>query len=335
MEQKYTQLSLEDRCQISNLRQQGASISKIATAMDRSPSTIAREIKRNAAAKAIYKPAYANQIAKSRRWSGSRLARQPELQKRVLNLLSRGWSPEQVSKSLSFEEKRKVISYESIYRFIYSQITRTNGYSWRHYLPRSKSKRGFRVKKGGSALTIPNRVSIHRRPKYVEARNKPGHWEADLMCFSKYGQVLLVAHDRLSRLLIISNPSGKSATPIAHRLSELFKTLPQPLRKTITFDNGSEFAKHEHLHSIGMKTFFCDTHSPWQKGGVENAIGRMRRVLPRKTDLDTLSEADIHSHVAAYNNTPRKCLGFKTPAEVFLRQVLHFKCESTSQPPRG
>jgi len=330
--EQYKQLSLEDRCQITNLRQKGLSIRQVAATLDRSPSTIARELRRNASAKARYKPAYANQIAKSRRWSGSRLVRQPELQEKVLKLLSRGWSPEQVSRCLSLEQKKQVISYESIYRFIYAQISRTNNYKWRYYLPRSKSKRGFRGKKGGSsALTIPNRVSIRQRPQHVESRKNPGHWEADLMCFSKYGQVLLVAHDRLSRLLIISNPSGKSAIPIAHRLSELFQTLPQPLRQTITFDNGSEFAKHEHLHSIGMKTFFCDTHSPWQKGGVENAIGRMRRVLPRKTDLDTLSEVDLRSHVAAYNHTPRKCLGFKTPAEVFLRQVLHFKCESTSQ----
>ena len=105
--------------------------------------------------------------------------------------------------------------------------------------------------------------------------------------------------------------------------------LPQEWRQTITFDNGTEFAHHYRLHPLGTQTFFCDTCSPWQKGGVENAIGRMRRTLPRKTDLAGLSEKRFTQLVQAYNNTPRKCLGYRTPAEIFLNQVLHLKCEST------
>ena len=100
-------------------------------------------------------------------------------------------------------------------------------------------------------------------------------------------------------------------------------------RQTVTFDNGTEFARHHDLHALGLETFFCDTYSPWQKGGIENAIGRLRRTLPRKTDLAALSDERFTRLVQAYNNTPRKCLDYQTPAEVFRNHLLHFKCEST------
>ncbi len=108
--------------------------------------------------------------------------------------------------------------------------------------------------------------------------------------------------------------------------------MPAHWRRSVTFDNGTEFAHHYRLHALGIETFFCDTHSPWQKGGVENAIGRLRRNLPRKTDLATLSPCRFAQLVQAYNNTPRKCLDYLTPAEVFHNQLLHFKCESIFRP---
>lgn len=335
MGKKYEQLSLEERCTIAKLREGGQTIRKIAATMDRSPSTITREITRNAGAQKAYMPAYANQISQSRRWKGSRLLRNPELQKTVLQHLAYGWSPEQVAGRFTQEHGHPVISHESIYRFIYAQITKTKNYAWRLYLPRAKAKRGFRGKKGGSSATfISQRVSIRQRPPCVHHRKQPGHWEADLMLFSKYGQALLVAHERSSRLLILNRQPNKSSFSVAKRLKELFAKMPQRIRKSITFDNGTEFALHYQLHPLGMKTFFCDTHSPWQKGGIENAIGRMRRGLPRKTDLATLSHAALDDRVIAYNHTPRKCLDYRTPAEVFSQQVLHFKCESTFPPAR-
>ncbi len=153
------------------------------------------------------------------------------------------------------------------------------------------------------------------------------------MLFSTYGQAVLTLHERHSRLLIAVRPPGKASGPIARVMSGALGRFPPQLRRTVTFDNGTEFARHHELHALGMETFFCDTHAPWQKGGVENAIGRMRRMLPQKTDLVTVTDEQFAELVQAYNNTPRKCLGYRTPAEV-LDQVLHFECEFTFPPAR-
>jgi transposase, IS30 family len=334
MGRSYGQLSLEDRCEIARLSANGSSVRQIAAALDRSPSTISRELKRNRA-QAGYKPGYANQRSRARRWKGSRLQRDKGLRDAVIERLASGWSPEQIAGRLKRERGRNVISYESIYRFIYAQIVRTKDYRWRRFLPRGKSKRGFRAsKRGGSASFIEGRVSLTERPPDAADRRTPGHWEADLMMFSKYGQAILTVHERKSRLLLAIRLASKAAQGVARHLVRLFAVMPEPLRQTVTFDNGTEFARHHRLHSLAIDTFFCDPYAPWQKGGIENAIGRMRRFMPRKTDLATLSTRRFRDLVAAYNNTPRKCLDFSTPAETFA-QLLHFECESTSPHPRG
>src|SRR5512133_724730 len=191
MGRKYEQLSLEQRCEIARLQADGRSIRQIAAALDRAPSTIAREVKRNAGRQVGYKPSYAQEQMQARRWSGSRLEREPELRRAVLQHLAKGWSPEQVAGRLARQAGRKVISYESIYRFIYAQIARTKDYRWRRYLPRGKSKRGCRGRKGGgTANFIEGRVPVAKRPIEASDRTTPGHWEADLMMFSKYGQAI-------------------------------------------------------------------------------------------------------------------------------------------------
>lgn len=331
--QNYKQLTSEERCAIAILLGKGQTNGQIAAALDRSPSTISREIKRNSTKTKGYLPVYAQKQTAARRWKGSKLERQPALRASVLDLLAMGWSPQQVSGRLAQEQGCRVISYESIYRFIYAQIKRTKDYHWRNYLPRARSYRGWRGRKGGSSVGfIKDRVSIHKRPKYITKRASPGHWEADLMLFSTYGQAILVAHERYSRMLMLFKLKTKEAKPVASQLINLFSCLPKSLAKTVTFDNGTEFAEHHQINSAGVKTYFCDTKSPWQKGGIENAIGRMRRILPRKTDIDKLSEREIEQLVAMYNHTPRKCLSYKTPAEVFTKKLLHFKCELTCQP---
>lgn len=180
---------------------------------------------------------------------------------------------------------------------------------------------------------MSHRVPLTQRPSEVADRLVPGHWEADLMAFSRYGQNLLMLHERMSRALIGARLPSKHAQPVAHAIGAALGALPKSLRRTVTFDNGTEFARHYELNAIGIQTFFCDPHAPWQKGGIENAIGRMRRFLPRKTDLATIDQSSLLALIAIYNNTPRKCLDWKTPAEAFSDQMLHFKRESTFRPP--
>ena len=331
----YQQVTIEERCAIARLQAEGRTVRQIAATLDRAPSTVARELKRNGSRTDGYQPRYAEQQARARRWSGARLERDGRLREWVLAALGRGWSPEEVANRLALVKEKRVISHESIYRFIYGQIRRTKDYSWRHYLPRGKSKRGWRGRKGGSpASFIALRRPLSERPVSAADRREPGHWEADLMLFRTYGQAVLTLHERHSRALIALRPGGKASAPIAGAMSAALGRLPPQLRRTVTFDNGTEFARHHELHALGMETFFCDTHAPWQKGGVENAIGRMRRMLPRKTDLVTVTDERFAELVMAYNNTPRKCLGYRTPAEVFRDQVLHFECELTFPPSR-
>lgn len=335
MGQRYEQIGLEERCEIARLRASGSSIRQIAAALDRSPSTISREMKRNRSCQQGYRPGYADEQSRARRWFGSKLDRDKGLRETVLLRLAAGWSPEQVAGRLAREAGRTVISYETIYRFIHAQIARTKDYSWRHYLPRGKSKRGWYGRKGGGSHTfISERRSVHERPAAAQGRAEPGHWEADLMLFARYGQAVLTLHERYTRLLVAIRPPGKAAVPIAQAIEQIMATLPPVWRQTMTFDNGTEFARHYLLHKLDIETFFCDPYKPWQKGGVENAIGRMRRMLPRKTDLATLSEEEFIILVQRYNNTPRKCLDYQTPAELFWNEVLHFKCESTFPLPR-
>ena len=332
MERSYTHFTLEERCAIARLREDGQSCRQIAAALDRAPSSIAREIRRNTGhgETAAYKPAYANDRAWSRRWRGSRLERNHELRTLVLGLLAT-WSPEQIAGRLKLEAGLPTISHESIYRFIHAQIRRTKDYSWRHFLPRAKAKRGLRPAHN-PLKSIKNRVSIHQRPKSVMARKRFGHWEADLLHPQKSGAAILVASERKSRYTLLAKLNGKHAEPVADQLTQWLAPMPANRKRSVTNDNGPEFFCHHKLNQIDIKTFFCDPHKPWQKGSVENINGRIRRFIPRGTNPDSFSNQDLQNLAALLNNTPRKCLGFKTPAEIFSGQqhVLHFKCESTS-----
>lgn len=334
MGRTYRQFSVEERIEIARLSGEGRSLRQIAAALDRAPSSIARELRRNGGAGGSYKPAYAQQQASARRWSGSRLERNARLRDEVLGKLAAGWSPEQVVGRWRLAGKPPV-GVETIYRFVYAQIVRHKDYSWRHYLPRGKARRGWRGRRGGSpALHITGRVPLSQRPADAADRTRPGHWEADLMAFSRYGQNILMLHERMSRALIGTPLPSKQTEPVVGAIAAALEPLPPQLRKTVTFDNGTEFARHLDLSRLGISTFFCDPHAPWQKGGIENAIGRMRRTLPRKTDLATLDLSRLLQLLAAYNATPRKCLDWASPAEAFSNQLLHFKRESTFPPAR-
>lgn len=331
---RYQQLSLEERFKLARLHEDGHSLRKIAASMDRAASTISRELKRNRdAGKTGYRPVHAGERAWARRWRGSRMARQPDVRQAHLTKLAMGWSPEQVAGRLALDQPSMAMSPESIYRFIYAQIRRTNDYSWRFYLPRAKSKRGYRKSKATSSVQhIKDRVGIGKRAPFIAKRKQPGHWETDLMLFSNKRDNILVAQERRSRFILLAKQPDRKAPRILKNLQRWFAAMPKGLRRTLTQDNGVEFAHHYKLNGpLDIKTFFCDPHSPWQKGGIENINGRLRRYLPLKTDFQSLTQTKLRGIANRLNSTPRKCLGFKTPAELFSNQLLHFKCESTSR----
>lgn len=338
----YGQLSLNERIEIYRLHGDGRSARWIARFLGRSGSTISRELRRNGGRTKAWPGGYdaerAHRLAeRRRRWDCRfKLARQPDLRRLVRDRLAMGWSPEQIAGRLAREQRRTVISHESIYRYVYHRSAQKD--YWHRLLPRAKSRRGRLGRQGGSPIRFfKDRRSIGERPPHVAARSCFEHWEADLMLFARYGQAVLISHERRSRLLLISRQPNKAAGPVARSLLDQFRPLSASLRRTCTFDNGTEFAEHWRLsEAIGMQTFFCDTHAPWQKGGIENAIGRLRRALPRKTDLAVCSDDALNAYVRNYNNTPRKCLAFRTPAEVFSKilKTLHFNRESTFPPAR-
>jgi transposase, IS30 family len=328
---RYDQLSDGERKAIARMLASGRSQRQIAAALGRKPSTISRELSRNTQPTrrwqaGRYDPGRAAALTerRRRRGRGHKLARQPELRHLVRDYLAMGWSPEQIAGRLAREHGRTVISHESIYRFIYHRTAQKD--YWNRLLPRRKHRRGRLGKRGGGySRYIPYRVPISARPAAVATRTQAGHWEADLMLFRTYGQAVLVAHERSSRLTRIVRQPSKTAQHALDTLESIFKPMNPKLRRSITFDNGSEFALHYKLtDTLRIKTFFCDTHSPWQKGGIENAIGRLRRPLPRKSDLAAITQKQLDALIDRYNATPRKCLDFRTPAEVF--QNLQKRC---------
>jgi len=322
MGQCYGQLSLKERVEIYRLHADGKSQNEIASALDRAPSTISRELRRNSRPTKVwpggYEPVRAQQLAeRRRRWDGRfKLARQTDLRNSVGKSLAMGHSPEQIAGRLARQYGRVIISHESIYRFIYHRAAQKD--SRYRLLPRHKRARGRQRR--SSASFIKQRRSITERSAEAEGREAPGHWEADFMLFARCGQGLLVLHERQTRFSIVRQPVDRKAVRTARTIVRQLDKLPQAMRKTISFDNGNEFAEHHRLHKIlGVETFFCDPHSPWQKGGVENSIGRLRRLLPRKTDLNFITAADLQRRVQRLNDTPRKCLDFQTPAEAFSK----------------
>lgn len=232
-------------------------------------------------------------------------------------ILAMGWSPEAIAGRLALAKSSMRISHEAIYRYVYFRSAQCD--YWHRLLPQKKRRRGWLGKRGGSPVDhIRDRVSITERPAYILKRRQPGHWETDIMSFSRTRQNLLVTQERASRFIFISKTTSRQAAVIHCRLRRWFKALTKSLRRSLTQDNGTEFALHYRLRKrLAIKTYFCDPHSPWQKGGIENMNGRLRRSLPRSTDLATISHNQIKAIARRNNSIPRKCLGFRTPFEVF------------------
>ncbi len=324
----YDQLTLKERIRIDLLSQAGRSIRRIACELGRAPSTVSRELARNAKPTKQWPGGYEGErahalAARRRRWDARfKLARQPALRNHVRDRLAMGWSPEQIAGRLALDDAPMRVSHESIYRFVYHRCAQAD--YWHRLLPRRKHRRGKLARGGlGTIDHIKARRPLAERPQAANTRAQAGHWEADLMAFSKHGQYVLVLHERASRIVRIARITTKRAAHVAASIAALVRTAPKAVCRTIAFDNGTEFSHHYKLHeTIGVETFFCDPHAPWQKGGVENAIARMRRTLPRKSDLAKIPARRLKAIAENYNNTPRKCLGFKTPNEIFNRVAL-------------
>ncbi len=335
MGRKYQQLSAEERVKIYPWHAKGKSARFIGEALGRHASTITRELRRNSQPtkqwKGGYEPVRAEALAVRRRqWDNRhKLSRQPALRACVHDGLAMGWSPEQIAGRLALRHGSTVISHEAIYRFVY-HCTAQKDY-WHRLLPRQKYRRGhYNTGRYNPVEHIKNRVSIADRNAAVQTREHPGHWEADLMIFRNKKSNVLVAQERRTRFVFLHAQPDKKAVRVRRNLHRGLARLPPALRQTLTQDNGTEFAEHYKLAAaLNLKTFFCDPRSPWQKGGVENANGRLRRWLPTTTPTQNLTQAFMASLAAQFNHTPRKCLGFKTPAELFSKYLLHLKRDST------
>ena len=231
-----------------------------------------------------------------------------------------GWSPEQIAGRMELEGSDHAISADSIYRHAYSPAGRRAGLP--RLLAQRKPKRGRRRRNGRREPAIPNRTPIHQRPTKAHLRSQFGHWEGDLMHFRRQRDILLTLQERRSRLTLARRLLSKDADLAASAIVGELRWLPARARRTITHDNGGEFARHEAVTSaIGLHAYFCDPHSPWQRGSIENANGRLRRDLPRKTSLAGYTDADIDDVIWNLNGTPRKCLGYRTPVEAFAANL--------------
>ena len=231
-----------------------------------------------------------------------------------------GWTPEQIAGRLRLEGSRYRISTESIYRFVYSNAGRKD--KLHRYLARGKAKRGYRARKGRTSRDDEAKQPIWLRPAKAHTRTQIGHWEGDCMHFRKQGDILLTLQDRKTRYWMMQKLERRDAKTTAAAIKSRLEDLPARVRKTITLDNGSEFARHQSLkQDIGLNAYFCEPHSPWQRGSIENGNGRVRRDLPRKTELQHWTDHDIETLTFLLNSTPRKCLGYRTPLEAFANEI--------------
>ena len=316
---KYDQLDIDERYELYRLHEAGKAVREIGRLMGRSSSTISRELRRNSLPRGEYKPGSADRIALSRCRRLSRIERLSPLRSYVGDSLAMGWSPEQIAGRLRLEGSEHTAGVETIYRFIYRPAVRRE--KLHRFLPRAKATRGRRYFKRRRE-PIEGRRSIHERPHSATSRDEFGHWEGDLMQFRTQRGNLLTVCERKTRFVLTASLKTKTAVETGKAIIKVLGGLPQRARKTMTFDNGGEFGQHRHLEdALGVVAYFCDPHSPWQRGTIENTNGILRRDMPRKTDITNYTARDISEITWAVNSTPRKCLGYKTPAEAFLENL--------------
>lgn len=298
----------------------GYSFSAIAGSLGRAKSTIGRELSRNRLPNGRYSPRHADGSYLLRRQRHATIEQDEGLGRFVRDRLAEGWSPEQIAGWLraANEPGLRSVCTETIYAFLYRARQKAEEL-WRYPTRRRRTRRPLRARQSRAA--IKNRASIHDRPDAVANREETGHWEADLI-ICKRTRPVLVLHERKSRVTLAARLTGKTAAETVSVMMSVFRRLDPALRKSVTFDNDTTFAQHDLLRSMfRMKTWFCDAYASWQKGGVENANGRLRRWLPRYLDIDAIDDEDLQDIVFTANLTPRKCLGYKTPIQAMLKDL--------------
>lgn len=320
MERKYRRLKLQDRELIGRLRIQGLNQSEIAQLLGVHKSTISRELKRNKEPRLGYIVYLAQNLAEQRRAHYQpKIESHPSLLRHVIDKLKLGWSPQQIAGRSRFLLGDKCyISHETIYNYIFSP--RGKELKLYTYL-RSRQKRRFPkiARKKNKRSLIPNRVSIHDRPEIINKRGEFGHWEADLIVFSYDKKAnIFTMRERQSRYLIALKNQNRSPKTINESL--LQSDIKWSMRvKSITFDNDFAFRKHEQLaEAFTAKTYFCDPFKSHQKGSIENANKVLREYCPRKMDIASLKQEELSRYTELINDRPMKCLGYRTPKEVYL-----------------
>ena len=304
------------------MKQSGLGINAIGRALRRSGSTISLELKRNTNDKRFgYLPDEAHRSAVARKANhGLKMNQNPTLKASVIMLLKDGWSPEIIAGSQALRSVGVTISTETIYQFIYGN----DGQELELYklLLKARPRRGkLYARKPRS--TIRERVSIHDRPAHIATREEFGHLEGDLtfMTSSQSMNIGVVVERKTRFALLFLNQSKHSAVVIKGIFNRLAK-LPAAARRSITFDNGVEFARHTLLKRfMSIDMFFCDKHAPWQKGQVEQTNVMLHRYLPKNSNLAEISDEQLASIQTRLNNRPRKCLGFRTPAEAYKEEL--------------
>lgn len=309
----YTQLTQQQRYQIHILMKADHTQSKVAELIGVDKSTISRELRRNSGQRG-YRPQQAHRFCLQRRSEKATPRIESSTWKLVEYLICEQWSPEQVSGWLQ-AECQILISTEWIYQYVIND--KISGGSLHKHL-RCQKQRKKRYGVYSYRGQIPNQLSIEQRPAIVETRNRYGDWELDTVIGKNHQQALVTLVERKSRLTLIAKVIRKTAVNVSEAIVDLLSTL-KPWVHTLTADNGREFAGHADIARKLKATFyFAHPYASWERGLNENTNGLIRQYFPKKHDFTTITEQQVEHVMDKLNNRPRKCLGFKTPNEVFF-----------------
>jgi IS30 family transposase len=324
----YCHLSSEERYVICHLVLYGLSLREIGRRLQRHHATISREIKRNRpdyADDAVYWHEVAQQFAdhkkgKAHHW---RKKSNPHLVHYVQCKLIDDWSPEEIVGRLIADYSNNElmrISHETIYQWIYADAV--DGGDLYTHLRRHHKKRRKQRRYGSLRGLIPGRVSISQRPQAVDHRARFGDWEGDTLEGAKGSGAIATHVERKSRYLVAAKLCDKAANTMTTASARAFVRIPKPMRKTLTVDNGKEFAQFKQLEKItGFSIYFADPYSAWQRGCNENTNGLIRQYLPKGTNFKNITNNDLAIIVKKLNHRPRKCLNYQTPHEVIHKAI--------------